>query len=433
MRKLLKTEELNRRANAAVIGGNHLLSKHPSQFSDNWPSYFLRAKGCNVICYQGKSYLDFSHMGVGCHVLGYSHEEVNDAVMSAVSNGVGSTLNCFEEVLLAELLKDVTGWDGALCKFARTGGEANTIAVRLARYITGKEKIGICGYHGWHDWYLSANLADESNLDQHLFPQLGVGGVPSVFRGLTKPFHLGNFDEFEHILRENPAAIFMEVQRASEPNLMFLKYVQRRCRETETLLIFDECTSGFRQNFGGLYDVYGLEPDIVVFGKTIGNGHPITAVIMRDFKSVRFQDSFISSTFWSERVGPAAALKTLEIFKRDSVSDILVDVGSDISDFWKSTFQKYELPYKVSGLSSLLSFELQVKDWPSVRRSIIDGMLRKGFLASNTFYASIAHTDTIRDSYKQCFENVVSELVESLQPEESDNNFRSHGFNRLND
>jgi glutamate-1-semialdehyde 2,1-aminomutase len=156
-------QKMWKRAKNIIPGGTMLFSKNPDLFLPKfWPAYFEKTKGFNVWDLEGRKYSDFSMMGVGTNILGYSRKEVDDAVRKVIDKGNMSTLNSKEEILLAEKLIDLHPWAGKV-RFARTGGEAAAIAVRIARAVTGKDKIAICGYHGWHDWYLSANLSDYQN------------------------------------------------------------------------------------------------------------------------------------------------------------------------------------------------------------------------------------------------------------------------------
>ena len=249
---------------------------------EKWPSYFSRAKGCYVWDLEGRKYVDMSIMGIGTNILGYGHEEVDDAVRDVISKGNMSTLNCPEEVLLAEKLVEMHPW-ASKARFARSGGEANAIAIRIARAFTGKEKIAICGYHGWHDWYLATNLKDTSALNNHLLPGLDSAGVPKSLKGTVKPFNINDLDNFKKIVHENDlAAVKMEVQRSQPPNAGFLESIREICNKLGIVLIFDECTSGFRETFGGIHLKYGVYPDLAMFGKALGNGYAITAVIGKD-------------------------------------------------------------------------------------------------------------------------------------------------------
>ena len=158
-------QKLWKRAKRVIPGGNMLLSKRAEMFlPEQWPTYFSKAKGCRVWDLDNREYIDMSIMGVGTNILGYGHPEIDGAVRKVIDMGNMSTLNCPEEVALAEKLIELHPW-ADMARFARSGGEANAIAIRIARAAAGKDKVAVCGYHGWHDWYLSANLSDEKNLD----------------------------------------------------------------------------------------------------------------------------------------------------------------------------------------------------------------------------------------------------------------------------
>jgi spore coat polysaccharide biosynthesis protein SpsF (cytidylyltransferase family) len=178
-------QKMWKRAKNVIPGGTMLFSKNPDLFLPNfWPAYFERTKGCNVWDLEGTKYLDFSLMGVGTNILGYSRKEVDEAVKKVVNQGNMSTFNSKEEILLAEKLIQMHPWSGKV-RFTRTGGEAAAIAVRIARAASGREKIAICGYHGWHDWYLSANLSNAENLNSHLMKNLPIQGVQKSLKNST--------------------------------------------------------------------------------------------------------------------------------------------------------------------------------------------------------------------------------------------------------
>ena len=310
-------QKLWKRAKNVIPGGNMLLSKRPEMFlPEQWPAYFSKAKGCQVWDLDGRQYTDMCIMGIGTNTLGYGHPEVDDAVLQTVAAGNMSTLNCPEEVYLAEKLVELHPW-ADMVRFARTGGEANAIAIRIARAASGKDNVAICGYHGWHDWYLSANLGDDKSLDGHLLPGLNPNGVPRNLKGTVFPFGYNNYEELERLVEVHEIGVIkMEVSRNTGPENQFLHKVRQLATAKGIVLIFDECTSGFRQTFGGLHKLYGVEPDMAMFGKALGNGYAITATIGRREIMEAAQSTFISSTFWTERIGPSAALKTLEVMDR---------------------------------------------------------------------------------------------------------------------
>ena len=393
-------QKLWKRAKQVIPGGNMLLSKRAEMFlPEKWPAYFSKSSGCRVWDLDGREYLDMTLMGIGTNTLGYGHPEVDEAVRQTVTAGNMSTLNCPEEVYLAERLVELHPWAG-MVRLARSGGEANSIAIRIARAASGREKVAMCGYHGWHDWYLAANLGDEQNLAGHLLPGLEPNGVPESLRGTVLPFHYNNFEELQALVRNHPIGVIkMEVSRNKGPEHDFLHKVRKLATDNGIVLIFDECTSGFRQTFGGLHKHYGVEPDMAIFGKALGNGYAITAVIGRREVMEAAQTTFISSTFWTERIGPAAALKTLEVMEREKSWEQITRIGTNIGARWTALAARHGLPLVLSGLPALTGFSFPVPRMLEYKTLITQEMLKKGFLATNSIYVCIEHTEALLDQY----------------------------------
>lgn len=393
-------QKLWRRAKRVIPGGNMLLSKRAEMFlPERWPSYFSRAKGCTVWDLDDRPYLDMAIMGIGTNSLGYGHPEVDEAVRRVVQAGNMSTLNCPEEVYLAEKLVELHPW-AHMVRLARSGGEANAIAVRIARAASGRDQVAICGYHGWHDWYLAANLGDEQNLAGHLLPGLDPNGVPKNLRGSVLPFQYNDIGELERIVRSNRVGVIkMEVSRNVEPAPGFLADVRALATANSIVLIFDECTSGFRQTFGGLHKLYGVEPDMAMFGKALGNGYAITATIGRREVMEAAQTTFISSTFWTERIGPAAALATLEVMERERSWEQITSIGRRVGERWKALAGAHGLPIVLNGLPALIGFSFPVPNMLKYKTLITQEMLKKGMLATTALYACTAHSDDVLDRY----------------------------------
>ena len=397
-------QDLYNKAKNLIPGGTMLLSKRPEMFlPDHWPSYFSKAKGCKVWDLDGKELIDMSIMGIGTNTLGYGHNEVDTAVIETVKKGNMSTLNCPEEVYLAEKLIEINPW-AQMVRFARSGGEANAIAVRIARAASGKDNIAICGYHGWHDWYLSANHNEGNDLSKHLLPGLSPLGVPKNLKGTVFPFHYNNYDELLAIVENNNIGVIkMEVERNFGPQNNFLQKVRDLATSRNIVLIFDECTSGFRETFGGIFQKYKIEPDIAMFGKTIGNGYALTAVVGKRNVMEAAQNTFISSTFWTERIGPTAALATLKIMKDIQSWNIITEIGKKVQTGWADLANDNKLEIIISGIPSLSNYSFSSSNSLIYKTFITQEMLKKGFLASTIFYASIAHSNEIINSY---FENL---------------------------
>lgn len=430
-------QKLWKRAKQVIPGGNMLLSKRAEMFlPERWPAYFSRAKGCHVWDLDGKSYVDMSIMGIGTNLLGYGHPAVDEAVRQVVRKGNMSTLNCPEEVYLAEKLIELHPW-AEMVRLARTGGEANAIAIRIARAATGKEKVAVCGYHGWHDWYLSANLADDHNLDGHLLPGLDPKGVPRNLKGTVFPFRYNQYEELESLIRrEGIGVVKMEVERNEPPKDGYLQKIRKLCSDRGIVLIFDECTSGFRETYGGLHKKYKVEPDMAMFGKALGNGYAITAVIGRREIMEAAQSTFISSTFWGERIGPTAALKTLEVMAKERSWERITTTGKEVTRQWLRMTKKHGLRIKVFGLPALAGFAFEDPNHATYKTLFGQEMLKKGFLASTAFYASCAHSPGILRPYVTALDQVfavISRCEEGLDPRAIlDGPVVSEGFKRLN-
>ncbi len=393
-------QKLWSRAKRVIPGGNMLLSKRPEMFLPRkWPTYYSRAKNCHVWDLDDVKYTDLSFMGVGTNILGYAVDEIDMSVKDSIDKSNMSTLNCPEEVLLAEKLVDLHPW-AEMVRFARTGGEANAIAIRIARAATGLDDIAICGYHGWHDWYLSTNLNSSESLDEHLLPGLPIAGVPKNLKDTVHPFSYNNLEEFKSIVEKYQlAAVKMEVERSTCPDENFLSSIRRICNDNNIILIFDECTSGFRETFGGLHKKYKIDPDIAIFGKALGNGYAISSVIGRSSIMEYAQRTFISSTFWTERIGPTAALKTLEIMEREKSWQYITKQGKKLREGFNLLAENHGLKILNNGIAALCGYTFKSIYSLKYKTFITQEMLKKGFLATNSCYLSISHSDKIIGDY----------------------------------
>ena len=408
-----KGQKLWKRAKNIIPGGNMLLSKRSEMFlPDKWPSYFSKSKGCEVWDLDDNKFIDMTIMGVGTNTLGYGHPEVDEAVLKNINNGNMSTLNCPEEVQLAEKLVDMHSW-AEMVRFARSGGEANAIAIRIARAASGKDNVAVCGYHGWHDWYLSANLSGDDNLESHLLPGLMPNGVPKNLQGTVFPFLYNDFESLKSIVDSNDIGVIkMEVTRNTGPEDNFLKKVRDLADSKNIVLIFDECTSGFRETFGGIHMKFDVEPDMAMFGKTMGNGYGITAVVGKKEIMESAQASFISSTFWTERIGPTAALKTLEVMENIQSWKIITDIGKSIREKLKDLAFANDLDITFSGIPALTTFSFNSDNDLEYKTLITQEMLKKNFLATNAIYTCINHTPNVIDDFILALDPIFKDIKE---------------------
>ena len=394
-----KNQKLYFEAKKIIPGGVMLFSKRPEN---------------HVWDLNNKKYIDM-YFGVGQSILGYANKEVDNQVYKSNRFGNITSLNSFKEVKLAKKLIKIHPWAGFV-KFAKTGGEANAIATRISRTITGREKVAICGYHGWHDWYLAANIKSNKNLNSHLLKGLESYGVPKKLKNSIYTFRMNNFKDFKKIEKiKDLSTIVMEVQREKEPDVIFLKHVRKFCNKNKIILIFDECTSGFRETYGGIHMKYKIYPDMLVLGKALGNGYPITSVLGKKKYLKKASKSFISSTFWTENSGFSAALKTLEIIDKKKIFNSIKNTGIKIKDIWRQKSKKYNIPIFIYGLDSIPSFKFLSKDSLKYKTFFTQEMLKEGILATNTIYVSAVHSKKYIELYADKIDHIFSKLQKCEQ------------------
>lgn len=432
-------QQLYLKVKQVVPGGTQLVSKRPEQYAPGqWPAYYRETRGCEVIDLDGRRYLDFATSGIGCCLLGYAHPAVTAAVIRRVHLGSMSTLNSPEEFELANLLLGMHPWARRI-RLARCGGEALAVAIRIARAGTRRDVIAFCGYHGWSDWYLAANLADANALAGHLLSGLSPAGVPQVLRGTTLPFTYNRIDELQKIIREHGAklaAVIMEPTRSVEPTAGFLQDIRQLCDDAGARLIFDEVTTGFRLHRGGVHLKLGVQPDIAVFAKALGNGHPIAAVIGTSDAMDAAQDSFISSTYWTEGVGPAAAVATLQEFLRVDVPTHVQRVGTRVREGLSSLATSAGVPLRLSGYPALTFMAIDHPQADALMTLFTVRMLSSGFLCGTAFYPTLAHDDHTVQLYLRAADSALAEVSAAIKRNDVldriGGKVRHSGFRRLN-
>ena len=410
-------QKLWKRAKKLIPGGNQLLSKRAEMFlPDQWPAYYSRAKGVYIWDLDGKRYVDMGSMAVGSCMLGYADPDVNAAVKKAIDRGNMATLNVPEEVELAELLIKLHPWSG-MARFARSGGEAMAIAVRIARAHTGKDLVAFCGYHGWYDWYLAANLGSTKTLDGHLLAGLEPRGVPRELRGSILPFHYSRIEELENLVETHGkriGVIVMEPVKGEEPKDGFLRKVRAIADKIGAVLVFDEISIGWKLAYGGAHLHYGVNTDIAVFSKAMSNGFPMSAVIGRQKVMQAAQTSFISSTNWTDGTGPAAALATIKKMKKLNVPKRIRTIGMRVRAGWGTLAKKHGLDIRVQGVVPYSSFVFLHREQDALKTLFTQEMLERGFLASTHFNPSCAHTDAHVQKYLQAVDQMFVLLKKAL-------------------
>ena len=426
------------RAKKVIPGGNQILSKRPEMFLPNlWPVYYSKAKGCEIWDLDGNHFYDFATMGVGTCALGYADDDINRDVQKAISEGSMGTLNSPEEVELAEKLIDLHPWSN-MVRFSRTGGEACSIAIRIARAATGKDKVAFCGYHGWHDWYIASNIDDKNNLNSQLLEGLDSKGVSRSLAGTAIPFLYNDIDSFMKVIeahKDEMAAIFMEPVRGKEPDEGFLETIREISIKENIVLIFDEVTSGFRKNIGGIHLTYKVNPDIAVFGKALGNGFPISAVIGKQEVMSAAQETFISSTYWSERIGFVAALATIKKFEDNNVPQALIHYGKLINEGWKMASKEASIPIQISGLEPLTHIDFLGEKSSVIQTVYTQEMLKRGYLLGSSVYTTFAYNDEIIDNFithtVEVFKDIKNAYDNNSIDDCLENEVKHSGFKRL--
>jgi len=462
-------KKLQEYAHSIIPGLSGLLGKRPELYlpGGKWPTYYSKAKGINIWDLKGKKFLDFTMLGVGSCVLGYSDSDINRVAKKIISQSSLTTLNPPEEIQLAEILLKIHDWADQV-KFARTGGEMVAMAVRLARAYTKRDKVMICGYHGWHDWYLATNLKNSSNLNNHLLEGLEPSGVPKGLAETVIPFNFNSCVDLEKIVKKRAkecAAIIMEPARNTIGCKSFLKSIRKIATKNNCVLIFDEITSAWRNDTSGIHKQLGVNPDLATFGKTMANGISMAALIGKKKIMMEAKNSFISSTNWTERLGPACAIEFIKKHKKLNLGKILKEKGKKIRIIWINSAKKAGIEFfatpelgkncffkknfikptssdirmEISGIEALSSFKIitkNEKDWPVVITYFIQEMLKQGILASDRCFSNYCQTDQVLLKYeKACtktFKKIAFYLKKKSLKKQLEGPVKQMGFKRLN-
>jgi len=436
----MKERELYEHArNERIPAAVQLQSKLPERHAPGqWPAYSRKARGIDIWDIDDNVFHDWSAHGIGAVLLGYRDDAVTQAVVRCVEEGSFSFLNPPEEVELADLLCELHPWAENV-RFARSGGEIATIAVRIARATTQRSKVAICGYHGWHDWYLSANLGSSEALRGHLLPGLNPLGVPRELRGTSWVFGMNDQDAFDQIITDHGddlACVIMEPCRYRDPAPGFLEHVRDEAHRTGALLIYDEITIGWRRCLGGAHLLTNVNPDMATFAKSLGNGHPIAAVIGTRTAMDGAHESFISSTYWSERVGPVAALATLKKMQQVDVPAHVADMGRRIREVWQHHQQKFSLPISFPAYYDCfptMVFEHELA--AELKLLMIQEMLQRGFMAGTSVYVTLAHNEENLQPYARAIGETFSVIANALRKGDIEDRLQGPlpvtGFQRL--
>jgi len=389
---------LYERAMELIPGATQLVSRRPNRVAYGVsPVYAERARGARFWDVDGFEYIDWMS-GIGSILLGYADPVVDEAVREQISRGTIYAVNHELEIELAEELCQSIPC-AEMVRYAKCGGEACAIAVRIARGVTGRDKILFCGYHGWHDWYLAANLAEEANLNAHLFPGIEAIGVPKALAGTALPFPYGDIAALGELLdrhRGEVAAVIMEPLRSEIPVAGYLAGVAKLAREHGAVFIFDEVSAGLRFSTGGAQQYLDVTPDMAVFAKSISNGYPMAAVVGKREVMEPSARMFISSTYWSDTIGLRAALSTIREARRRDVAKCLWQFGAELKRRLNAVAQEVGLDARCEGVDVHPHLQFDIAD-PQLKSYVttlyIQEMAKRGCHGYASFYLNVAQGD----------------------------------------
>ncbi len=415
-----RSMELYRRALELIPGATQLISRRPTRGAFGiTPVYATRAKGARFWDVDGNEYIDWNS-GIGAIILGYADPVVDEAVREQIGSGTLYSVNHELELELAEELIETIPC-AEMVRYAKGGGEACAIAVRIARGTTGRDKVLFCGYHGWHDWYLAANLAAESSLNEHLFPGIEPIGVPRCLEGTAIPFPYGDLNALGEALDANRgdlAAVIMEPLRSELPPDGYLEGVAKLTREHNVVLIFDEVSTGFRLTAGGVQPQLKVTPDMAVFAKSISNGYAMGAVVGRREVMEPAAQMFISSTYWSDTIGLRAALTTLREIRRRDVPAHVQKTGTELQQRLNAAADETGLGVKCGGLSIHPSLTFDVDDSRLQTKLVtlfIQEMAKRGCHGYASFYLNAAQgPDEVEQTVQAARETFIT-IAEGLE------------------
>ncbi|MGE3316643.1 MAG: aspartate aminotransferase family protein [Planctomycetaceae bacterium] len=417
--RVARSLEVYQRAEQLIPGGTQLISRRPSKFAHGVsPIYIASAKGARFRDIDGHEYIDWVS-GIGAIILGYCDPVVDEAVRKQIGTGVTYSANHEIEVELAEELV-ATIPCAEMVRYAKGGGEACAIAVRIARGITGRDKILFCGYHGWHDWYLAANLTADANLDEHLFTGIEPIGIPRGLAGTAIPFPYGNVAALGELLdthKGEVAAIIMEPMRSELPPEGYLQAVAKLARERNVILIFDEVSTGFRLSAGGVQPALGVTPDMAVFAKSISNGYAMGAVVGRREVMEPAARMFISSTYWSDTIGLRAALTTLQEIRKRNAPATIQRTGDEVKIRLNRVAAETGCPVKCVGANvhPHLKFELaDPSQQPVIATLYMQEMAKRGCHGYPSFYLNAAQGASELDQTEQAARETFTIIARAL-------------------
>ncbi len=397
-RSVNRSLETYKRAGELIPGWTQLISRRASQFAYGVsPIYAQSAKGSRFVDLDGNEYIDWVN-AVSAVILGHADDVVDSAVKEQIDRGSIYTVSSHLEIELAEELVNTIP-SAEMVRYAKGGGEACAVAVRIARGTTGRDKILFCGYHGWHDWYQAANHLVNPESGEYPFAGIEPIGIPRVIADTVAPFTYGDLEMLEELLETNRngvAAIMMEPLRSEFPPPGYLEDVQGLARKHDVVLIFDEVSSGWRLSTGGAQKCLGVIPDMTVVAKAMSNGYPMGAVVGSRRVMEPASQMFVSSSYWSDNVGLTAALTTIRELKRRDSERCFKEIGEKLRAGLNEAIALSGISGACNGLHTNPSITFELPDetlQQKVKTLFIQEMAKRNIHCSTGFNATLAHSD----------------------------------------
>lgn len=376
-----KSEEFFKRSEGLIPAHTQTLAKGPTQWVKGVaPKYLNKGKGSHVWDVDGNEYIDYM-MGIGPIVLGYCYKPIDDAIKQQLEDGITFSLMHPLEVEVAELIRDTVPNTESV-RYSKTGCDITSAAIRVARAFTKREKILCCGYHGWHDWYISVT-------DRNL-------GIPKAIQDLTYTFNYNDIDSLINSIDEDTAAVILEPFVFEEERDNFLMKVREVCDKNGSLLIFDEMWTGFRIASGGAQQFFNVRADLACFSKAIANGMPIGALTGReDVMRLFDKDVFFFTTFGGEALSLAASKATIDIIKDKNVPDYLSKQGEKLKTGYNKIAESLGLDYtKCSGYNcrTIITFDAKAGNPLELKSLVQQEMIKRGILWGGFHNMSFSHS-----------------------------------------
>lgn len=401
---ITKSDEYYNRALGLIPSVTQTLAKGPGQWIKGVaPKYLIKGKGSHVWDVDGNEYIDYM-MGVGPLSLGYAYPKVDEAIKRQLEDGITFSMMHPLEVEVAEMLHEILP-NAEAVRYSKTGADVTSAAVRLARAYTGKNKILCCGYHGWHDWYISITARNR--------------GIPYEVQSLTFTFNYNDIDSVKNSIDNDVAAIILEPVVFQEPKDNFLQKLRDLCDEKNIVLIFDEMWTGFRMALGGAQEYFGITPDLATYSKAVANGMPIAILTgKRKIMDLAEDDIFFYTTFGGEALSLAAAKATIEELREKNVPQYLDKMGKKLKDGYNEIAQKLKMDYtKAIGYNwrSMVTFDEKAGD-PLLQKSLMQQeMIKRGVLWQGFHNMSFSHSEADIDYTLSALEESLSTLKKAVE------------------